>query len=524
MLFFAFLFSIESFAAVVSDNDGSAFVTKAEFEALKKDFADQIINYNDSIDGKIDGAIASYLAGMNINKKMDYKVIPTYLTDDIYVNFMNGYLKPEFRLPNLNYDYNIYIFRNHYDSDGITRLYTIYGNYNIQYSNPNWGTIETNKKPLIKLVNGTEGANGDFCWDGIALRYNESILLSSLKRVRTSAWAGNIDMGDITHNISIENPFTFDQYTGENIKIQNLLSNLQTKYTNSNGYSQTYTTWDKEQSFVALSIELGSFAGKKRDHEVLSQYDGATEWDCYNNEFVNHFKTSGFQTKTAINMKDKVHTSAYKTESSHLFATNQRYAVDYWNLITPAWIVNDSSTLLPSCGYIGLKSANNIYQVRDDIKTSYRDKEWTINPLKLQEGTPVFAAKQYDNIEWGVKFDHVYCFNELPNIGGTNYDDNQNEVDIYLSYKPFTNLVTTGSADLDNENLVEFTQGGTKKKFFTTTNQQGKLKFEMKEDSVIYMKAIPHYDTTSTYNGLNDWWDLYLNIDGDNGEIVVTYE
>ena len=59
----------ESFAAVVSDNDGSAFVTKAEFEAMKKDFAKQVDNYNDSIDAKIDGAIASYLAGFKVANK-----------------------------------------------------------------------------------------------------------------------------------------------------------------------------------------------------------------------------------------------------------------------------------------------------------------------------------------------------------------------------------------------------------------------------------------------------------------------
>ncbi len=68
-LIFAFLLSIESFAAVVSDNDGSAFVTKAEFEALKKDFTKQIDNYNQSIDGKIDGAISSYLAGLSTKQK-----------------------------------------------------------------------------------------------------------------------------------------------------------------------------------------------------------------------------------------------------------------------------------------------------------------------------------------------------------------------------------------------------------------------------------------------------------------------
>ena len=68
-LFLVVLISIDSFAAIVSDNDGSAFVTKAEFEALKKDFAAQINNYNLSIDGKIDGAIANYLAGLKLEKE-----------------------------------------------------------------------------------------------------------------------------------------------------------------------------------------------------------------------------------------------------------------------------------------------------------------------------------------------------------------------------------------------------------------------------------------------------------------------
>lgn len=56
-----------SFSAIVSDNDGSAFVTKAEFETLKKSFQSQVNDYNLSIDGKIDGAIASYLSGINLN-------------------------------------------------------------------------------------------------------------------------------------------------------------------------------------------------------------------------------------------------------------------------------------------------------------------------------------------------------------------------------------------------------------------------------------------------------------------------
>lgn len=67
-LILVLLLSIENFAAVVSDNDGAAFITKAEFDSLKNNFQSQIDQYNTSIDAKIDGAIASYLSGINIKK------------------------------------------------------------------------------------------------------------------------------------------------------------------------------------------------------------------------------------------------------------------------------------------------------------------------------------------------------------------------------------------------------------------------------------------------------------------------
>ena len=68
-LFLVVLMSINTLGAVVSDNDGSAFITKAEFDSLKNNFQSQIDQYNTSIDSKIDGAIASYLAGISVAKK-----------------------------------------------------------------------------------------------------------------------------------------------------------------------------------------------------------------------------------------------------------------------------------------------------------------------------------------------------------------------------------------------------------------------------------------------------------------------
>ena len=65
------------FSAVVSDNDGSAFITKAEYDSLKNNFQSQIDSFNTSIDSKIDTAISSYLAGINISKDSDdyYKIV-----------------------------------------------------------------------------------------------------------------------------------------------------------------------------------------------------------------------------------------------------------------------------------------------------------------------------------------------------------------------------------------------------------------------------------------------------------------
>ena len=77
------------FGAVVSDNDGSAFVTKSEFEALKNDFANQIEIYNTSIDSKIDGAIATYLAGVKLQNKKAGKNYVKNMKDVRFYNVTN---------------------------------------------------------------------------------------------------------------------------------------------------------------------------------------------------------------------------------------------------------------------------------------------------------------------------------------------------------------------------------------------------------------------------------------------------
>ena len=82
---------IESFAAVVSDNDGSAFITKAEFDSLKNNFQSQIDQYNTSIDSKIDSAIAAYLAGIRVTKNTELSLDEKCHYSFPLCNDINGY-------------------------------------------------------------------------------------------------------------------------------------------------------------------------------------------------------------------------------------------------------------------------------------------------------------------------------------------------------------------------------------------------------------------------------------------------
>lgn len=82
-----FLLCIESFAAVVSDNDGSAFITKSEFDSLKNNFQAQLDSYNTSIDSKIDNAIASYLSGITMDTQHEVYSLLKDTADNYTITF-----------------------------------------------------------------------------------------------------------------------------------------------------------------------------------------------------------------------------------------------------------------------------------------------------------------------------------------------------------------------------------------------------------------------------------------------------
>lgn len=81
VLFIILASALEVFAAVVSDNDGAAFITKAEFDSLQNNFQSQIDSFNKSVDSKIDNTIANYLASVVIARN---KVLSPNINEIVY--------------------------------------------------------------------------------------------------------------------------------------------------------------------------------------------------------------------------------------------------------------------------------------------------------------------------------------------------------------------------------------------------------------------------------------------------------
>ena len=136
-----FIFSINSIAAVISDNDGSAFVTKQEFEALKNDFNDQIEKYNVSIDSKIDGAIATYLAGINLAKKGERESLRKGIIWSI-----GPFDRPRYKRGIPIWD--VLSGRIYFPAVGTARMDNAWWNSYIMLKS-SWGADFTNKTPVV---------------------------------------------------------------------------------------------------------------------------------------------------------------------------------------------------------------------------------------------------------------------------------------------------------------------------------------------------------------------------------------
>lgn len=534
-LLFVLLLACENFAAVVSDNDGSAFITKAEFDSLKNNFQSQLNQYNTSIDGKIDTAISSYLAGIKTEKTTRTNIINSSWDD---VSAVNGEFETEWNMPEMAFTFLI----------GYLRLQGSYAPLTLPNANwiikwlmsdayskitPDFLTSGgTNKRNLV-TNEGTNDSPTKITWAGRALRYHENWALS---RMSYYYWPNSVSSGWDLAYLDLPNGYGYAVDYKDFFKItavgnlQSSKNNLKTLWpfqmiwyygvlpeTHTNAYISNWNIISLVDN-LTTSITLEKDAsGKTTEYDHIIVHDGATTWRLFNTNY-NYCNAPAESTlgsdavDAAGNAEISVNTDVFGSKTSGNSATDT--ATRPRHLISDVvqaqrdlavTMVKSANAIYPNLGVIkDKKAANLIYQ---DQVTKIIDGGGTRvekAPVTLEKGFQLLASKKDDVIEWTPIFNYTHAHN-----GTSTYaPDNTHEVDIYFSDGPFTNKTSTTKpikVKVDNDTAL--------KDYATTTNRTCKIKFTMPSDGLVYVKFVPHFTGTSY---LSSDWIVTLDIKNSN--------
>ena len=201
VLLIVFAFGINvCFAAVVSDNDGAAFITKAEFDSLKNTFQSQINGFNSNIDNKIESAINAYLSGIKVGKTSkintafvldgdkDKNIICVGKTNNF--NNMTNELYADDKIFEIFagvYRTSAYYMQDTYDTFCFQASYTKGNNSNYLFvlDKDNTGTVKSTKKNVkmnssrVYVVYSTQNAQNGIFWNSITQNLDTPTAITS---------------------------------------------------------------------------------------------------------------------------------------------------------------------------------------------------------------------------------------------------------------------------------------------------------------------------------------------------------
>ena len=512
------------YASIVSDNDGSAFVTKAEFESLKQSFSNQITNYNDSIDKKIDGAISSYLAGISLNKPITTNIINKSWED---VSSLNGVLENTYKVPDVNMQF---MLGTTWSSNGDVPESAVPGEVGTAYwtsvshlstlkYNETWSTINNCYRNLLVCTGANPTDVGDMIWDGQAVRYREQWFLTR-SIMQNQHWDWLDRFGDVDFSITMSNLSTIKE-TGyitnwDSVKTTAWPITYRWVYTakpapasGSGGTGdvlRTFLASDIHDNFrTVVSLDKDNDGNDRRYKHIIS-YDGETEWRVSNPKWTTLLNASPESNITSTNIKNTatMEQSAVAFGAAHHIANHQ----SVMDAIPITQNITDDA-VFPSIGLFKvLRKAKDIYQ--DNVKSTIEEGNLKVEKdrPKLNQGFQLLAAKDGDKITWEPEFNYTHVHNS-----DTGYVDNSHEVDIYFSNGPFTNNLTTS-----NPIQVKVGSETTKKNYATTTDRKCKIEFDMPKDGIVYVKWVPHFTGTSY---LDSDWIVTLNLEKCNSYTYV---
>lgn len=491
---------MNSFAAVVSDNDGSAFITKAEFDSLKNNFQSQLDAYNTAIDTKIDTAIASYLSGINISVSRTFDVINSNWKE---VTFINGVFDNDYVVPDI---YFLLAASGYYQSDityGGVRDWSSYAFFYYKRT-----ANSANRKNCFNVLEGIEGTPTRLQWKGIVRGYRESIVYSldtNSKYVSLGGW----NWPSYDKRVLIENPLK-PKGASYSINSNSVITDFTLKCQYKMNTSSSWDTCDKDsdvfvRAITDLSISEDSVDDKIYDTEHIVGWGRDTEWELYCTDWNHTWQLSSKQTINESNVYSATtrNTRGWYEGLERTGDTTVRSHVG-----SMPFVFTNGTNKFYSVGLYATPVKNReIYQMAEDM--SYKtNKSFTVYNKTLEAGLPILAASENDEVTYTPVITSVQCYDE-----SGNWVTNANEAEIFFSYGPFYEKDSTYDP-------VEFEIEGTTYYGWYTSNRRATVKFKMKKDSVVYMQIKPKFVDGATY-GPSHKWVITYDLTGDSGSFKV---
>lgn len=463
---FVILFCCESFSAVVSDNDGSAFITKAEFDSLKNEFQSQLDSYNSSIDNKLDNAIASYLAGVNISKETNYD---TLVAPYRQVTLSNYVLTRTPRIQNMiwNECFGIRLREtaDWYVANGwnLTNVKQTRNANNDRRLIVDAGDVSTTQPTYVKWIGVSR--NFDYTVNIIRSYYDSRDVVN-----QSSTWTGGNTVGFVIQKMCRWNT---GLYTKSNF-MDNFASPTVHNVQNSAGNPNSWT-------FAARTFRTKSYAANV-DCVSVNGYKYDSDFWC----------TSGYLTGIKVTDPDWIY-SVTQDENNTLANYNLSIKAafmycegqssgnkfDVKSMGTKGWAHPGA--------YNNSDSTSSAFQICDLVNTYATDR--ILSPIQIPEvksnitiddGVPLFKAKKGNKYKWTAK---------LTNALKDKYDPYDGEFFVVFSYGPFKDHGP------DPSDTTKIKVNGTEDYYVVTNNKQVKVEFEMPEDGYIFVKWEPAYPT-----------------------------
>ena len=520
-LLLTIVLSINSFAAIVSDNDGSAFITKAEFEAMKNDFSKQVDNYNDSIDTKIDGAISAYLAGIKVEVPQSLGTVMKSWED---VTMRNYELKNQYGYPKVDFQYAWY-------GAGHGTNWNFYPSAYGLAATGNGVGVKSRLKSVV-LKEGKESDYNDitknkFYWGGYINDYDEKISMGKL------GYSNSTDVASAFYDIALAiydivklNSISNQYFTSS--ELGNFWSSKWSPTIKWTGKAQAGTPSGKD---VDPEFAGGFFNWSSTYHaeEITNKYELTwqnVDENIIDADFNNCFYTFSDNTKNSKDIYDSITLgkagswiklnnlgsgrpipdAALGTKTSSTYDADHRGSAYEWGFIESHYNPTDLNAsiydwargatsggkyAIPTLGGLGTISSADIYLQKDDLSYSFKSKDYNKSITTMNDGLPLLYATKDSKLTWECVFNDIKGSSDVTANG---------EVKVILSYGEFGDASASAGGYVQKDGTKSDTEYA-----FSTKGKKVKITWTMQEDGWIYAKWFPAALTSANAATAANW-------------------